>query len=333
MIRKNALDYRINTHHGPAREGNALLQGHVLCGICGNGMYVQYHKRDMQLVPDYICNRNYVEHGEPSCQNISGSAVDEAVGELLVEAMTPMAVEISLAIEQQVREKFAEADRLRHQQVERARYEVRCAQQRYMLVDPANRLVAGSLEAEYNEKLRELAEAEENYRRQHAADTAAIDKAQRKNLFSLAEKFPAIWRDPVTPMRERKRMLALLIEDVTLTKRDNISIQVRFKGGALKSLTVPLPLKAWQSLKTPDPVVALIAELSSAHTDGQIAKALNERGCVTGTGKKFSVSSVFWIRFSRGLKSYKENLQGDWLYHPFEKDELNKKSNDGTILY
>ena len=272
-------------------------------------MGVRYHTRGAHLVPDYFCNRNYGVNGERSCQSISGSDIDEAVGKLLLEAMTPMAVEISLAVEQQVRNKFAEADHLRQQQVERARYESRCAGRRYLLVDPANRLVAGSLEAEYNEKLRALAQAEDNYQRQHVADSCSFDEVQRKKLFALTETFPALWRDPATPMRERKRMLALLIEDVTLTKKENIKIQIRFKGGATNELTVPVPLKAWQGLKTPDLVVARINELAANHPDGQIARILNGQGCVTGTGKPFSTASISWIRFSRGLKSFKEHLQ------------------------
>ena len=128
---------------------------------------------------------------------------------------------------------FDEADRLRLQQVERARYEAQCAQRRYMLVDPANRLVADSLEAEYNAKLHSLAQAQENYNQQREREQDTLDEARKKKLFSLTKNFPAIWNDPHTPMRERKRIVALLIEDVTLVKSEKISIHVRFKGGSI----------------------------------------------------------------------------------------------------
>jgi len=172
-----------------------------------------------------------------------------------------------------------------------------------MHVDPANRLVADSLEAEYNEKLRALGKAQDNYEKQCIADRKVLSEAHRKQLFSLTQDFPAIWNDPKTPHRERKRMLALLLEDVTLLKEQQITLQVRFKGGATTTLRVPLPLNAWQGRKTPEHIVALIDELLDRHTNAEVAELLNERGCVTGAGEKFSRESVSWIRYSHGLKT------------------------------
>ena len=310
MIRNNALAYGIDHHQGPPREGPALLQGRVVCGICGNRMSVRYNRRAGNNAPIYQCRRNYLEHGEPVCQNIPGTGVDKAVGALLVQAMTPMAIEVSLAVEREVREKFDEADRLRLHQVQRARYEMQCAQRRYMLVDPANRLVADSLEAEYNAKLHAMAQAEDNYKQQREREQETLNEAQKKQLFSLTKNFPAIWNDPHTPMRERKRMVALLIEDVTLVKTDKISIQVRFKGGATTALSIPIPLNAWQGRKTPDNIVSLIDELLEQHSELEVAKMLNEQGCITGAGAAFNQESVNWVCKARGLKNHKQRLRG-----------------------
>jgi hypothetical protein len=320
-LRQNALAYGIDRRHGPVREGPALLQGRVVCGICGNRMSVHYHRRSKKLVPDYLCNRNYMDHAAPVCQIIPGASIDAAVGKLLVEAMTPMAIELSLAVQEEIQAQWEQADRLRRQQVERARYEADSARHRYMHVDPENRLVADSLEAAWNEKLRALAEAQDNYERQCSADRKVFSEAQRKQLFFLIQDFPAIWNDPKTPQRERKRMVALLIEDVTLLKAEKITIQVRFKGGATTTLRVPLPLNAWQGRKTPDHIVALIDELLDRHTDAEVAELLNERGCITGAGEKFSKESVRWIRNSKGSKSYKERLREKGMMTP---DEISK---------
>jgi DNA invertase Pin-like site-specific DNA recombinase len=122
-LRDNAQAYGIDRRHGPPREGPALLPGRVVCGICGNRMSVRYHHRGERLVPDYICNRYYMQHGEPVCQIIPGGSIDAGVGKLLLEAMTPMAVEMALAVQQEIQARLDEADRLRLQQVERARYE------------------------------------------------------------------------------------------------------------------------------------------------------------------------------------------------------------------
>jgi len=112
-LRQNAQAYGIDRRHGPVREGPALLQGRVVCGICGNRMSVRYHRRSKQLVPDYLCNRNYMEHAAPVCQIIPGASIDEAVGKLLVEAMTPMAIELSLAVQREIQTQLDETDRLR----------------------------------------------------------------------------------------------------------------------------------------------------------------------------------------------------------------------------
>jgi len=320
-LRQNALAYGIDRRHGPVREGPALLQGRVVCGICGNRMSVHYHRRGQQLVPDYLCNRDYMEQAAPVCQIIPGARIDAAVGKLLVEAMTPMAIELSLAVQQEIRAQLDEADRLRRQQVERARYEADSARRRYMHVNPENRLVADTLEAEYNEKLRALAEAQDHYERQSAADRKVLSEAQRNQLFSLIQDFPAIWNDPKTPQRERKRIVTLLIEDVTLIKAEKVTIQVRFKGGATTTLTTPLPLNAWQGRRTPENLVALIDELLDSRTDAEVAGLLNEKGCVTGAGQKFSKQSVRWIRHSKGVKSYKERLKEKGMMTP---DEISK---------
>lgn len=321
MLRENAVAYGIYNRHGPPREGPALLQGRVICGICGNRMSVCYHKRKNRLVPDYLCNRNYMEHGDPVCQVIPGESVDKTIGEILVESMTPMAIEVSLEIERQVRERFEEADSLRRKQVERALYESKNAQSRYMLVDPANRLVADSLEAVWNEKLRVLTQVRDDYERQKEKDLKTLDAAREKELFSLTKNFPVVWNDPKTPQRERKRMLALLIEDVTLVKKDEITIYIRFKGGASKVISIPIPLNAWQGLKTPEKVVQLINKLSDQHTHGQIAKILNERKIRTGADCEFGKDSVRWICQTRRIKSYKERLKAKGMMTPREITE------------
>jgi len=308
-LRQNAMAYGIDRRHGPAREGPALLQGRVVCGICGNRMTVRYHRRGDGLVPDYWCNRNYMEHGAPICQKIPGASIDAAVGKLLLEAMTPMAIEVSLAVQQEIQAQLDEADRLRHKQVERARYEADYARRRYMKVDPENRLVADSLEAEWNEKLRAMAQAQDDYQRKRDADRKVLAEDQRNRLFSLVQDFPAIWKDPKTPYRERKRMVALLIEDVTLLKAEQIIVQARFRGGATTTLKLPLPLNAWQGRKTAKHVLAKMDELLNEFTDAQVADRLNKQGLKTGAGGSFTAEKVRWVRYANGMKSYAQRLK------------------------
>jgi hypothetical protein len=186
-------------------------------------MAVRYHVQRQKRIPYYECTRHTEQRGEPPCQVIHGAGIDAAISRLLVETMTPMALEVALSVQQEIQSRVEEADRLRRTQVERARYEVRLAQRRYMQVDPDNRLVAATLEADWNNKLRALADAEQEYERQRQADIAQVDAQQREQIMALARDFPRLWQDPDTPDRERKRIARLLLEDVTLTKRKEMA--------------------------------------------------------------------------------------------------------------
>jgi hypothetical protein len=177
-----------------------------------------------------------------------------------------------------------------------------------MQVDPMNRLVADALEADWNARLRALRDAQDEYQRQSTAALLTVGADERKRILALATDFPAAWRDPKTPQRERKRMLALLVEDVTLTKRQQVTIAVRFRGGATTTLTVPRPLTAQQRRATHEDARRAIDELMDEYTFAQIANILNERGLRTGAGAAFDVPAVKWVHFSAKLISLKQRL-------------------------
>jgi len=305
-LQENAHALGPERRKSPPREGPALLQGLVLCGICGERMKVIYHVRAGRRVPDYICDGRTVDDPQPICQWISGKDVDEAVGELLLEIVTPMAVEVTLAVQQELQARWHEVERLRKEQVERAHYEAELAQRRYMRVDPDNRLVADTLEADWNRKLRALQEAQQEYEQQRQKDCMAIDAELRTRLHTLATDFPRLWRDPNTPDRERKRLAHLLLEDVTLIKREQLLIHIRFPGGATRTLELPRPCRA---TVTPPSVVTEVDQLLDYHSHEAIAKILNSRGSVSGYGKPFTGRMIGRLRIEYGLKSRFERLR------------------------
>jgi hypothetical protein len=238
-LRENALAWGVDRRKSLPGEGPALLQGMVLCGVCGQRMTVRYHRRKAELVPDYSCQRDGIEHAERICQSIHGLGIDVAIGTLLLETLTPLMLEVALMVQQELQQRLNEADHLRLQHVERARYEADLARERFMQVDPKNRLVADALEANWNERLRALTNAQENYERQRQIDQAPLDQESQSRILALTADFPKLWKDPMTPQRERKRMARLLIEDVTLSKGEQITVEVRFKGGATRTLSLP----------------------------------------------------------------------------------------------
>jgi DNA invertase Pin-like site-specific DNA recombinase len=308
-LHDNCQAYGEDRRKSPPREGPALLQGLLICGRCGKRMTVRYHSRHGQLVPDYVCQREGIEHAEPICQHIPGAAIDEAAGNLLVEAVTPVTLEVALAVQQELQSRLDEADRLRRQQVERAHYEAELARRRYLRVDPDNRLVADSLEADWNNKLRLLAEAQEVCERQRAQDRTLVDEERRAAILSLAANFPQLWRDPSTPDRERKRMVRLLLEDVTLIRADCLTLHIRFKGGAHRTIQIPLPQRSWEQRQTSSEAVAAIDRLLDEHTYPQIAALLNTLDLQSGEGKPFTARIVARIQRSYRLTPRYDRLR------------------------
>jgi transcriptional regulator with XRE-family HTH domain len=286
-----------------------LLQGLAICATCGARMTVRYHQRGNRLWPSYVCQRAGIEAAAPICQSIKGAGVDAAVGELLVTMVTPMALELALQVQRELESRGAECDAMRRKEVERARYECDLARRRYMQVDPDNRLVADTLEAEWNEKLRAHEQAQQAYEKQRTADAAGLSEAQRASIIALARDFPRLWRDPRTPDRERKRMVRLLISDVTLFKGDELTAQLRFNGGTTHTLHLELPKTSWQLRRTPDAVVAQVDKLLDKHADVEVARCLNAQGVRSGWGRAFNDATVRRIREQYGLKNRYERLR------------------------
>ncbi|MDA8372772.1 MAG: recombinase family protein [Actinomycetota bacterium] len=308
-LRANSAAYGSDRKAGPPREGPALLQGLAVCGRCGGRMTIRYFVRHGQSVPEYSCQSAGIQRAERACQRIVGGDVDRAIGELLVESMTPLALEVALSVQDELATRADEADRLRRQQVERTRYEAELAQRRYLRVDPDNRLVAVTLEAEWNNKLRALDAAQDDYERQREADTV-LDEEKRKRIMALATDFPRLWSDPNTPARERKRMARLLIEDVTLLRRDELlDVHVRFRGGDVRSFQLSRPKPAADLRKLDPAIVAEVDRLLDDHTDSEIATALNGAGHQPPVGDQFTIWIIWKIRKVHGLESRFDRLR------------------------
>lgn len=325
QLQASALAFGLDRRHGPPREGPALLQGLVRCGLCGARMTLRYHRRSGHRVPDYLCYAQTLRYGGKHCQIIPGADIDAAMGKLLLETMTPMALGLSLAVQAELEGRLEQTDRLRCQQVERAEHEAQLARLRYMEVDPTQRLVAASLEADWNEKLRVLDELRERVEREREADRATFDDKAKEQIRSLAADFPSVWNDPTVHHRDRKRMMALLVADVTLTKEnEQIFIGVRFRGGATASLCIPVPLNAWRKRQTHPKALARIKELLRSHTDGEVVLMLNEEGFTTGAGVPFNLDAVHWLQYRWGIKSYRDHLRDAGYLTP---DEMAAKLN------
>jgi DNA invertase Pin-like site-specific DNA recombinase len=301
-LEENTLGFGGMRKAGPAREGPALLQGRVICGICGERMGVHYSIAYHQRVPTYVCQEASVRRAEKVCQRVPGAVVDRAISDLLLDLMQPMTLEVALAVQQEVETRIAETDTMQRKHVERARYEAELARRRYMKVDPDNRLVADSLEAEWNNRLRSLADAQEHYEQQTQKHRLMTDSQTREQVLSLATDFPRVWNDPSVESRERKRILRLLIEDVTLINGKIIQVYVRLRGGATRSLSLDKPLPIAQIRKTKPEIIAEIDALLDHHCDREVADVLNRQGRRTWQDEPFNLKKIAHIRQAFNLQ-------------------------------
>lgn len=307
---ENAGTYGEDRKRRPPREGPALLQGLVVCGVCGKRMTIHYHHRKKALCPEYVCLYENIQKGGPICQVITGAEIDEAVARLLLEAVNPLALQVALSVQKEMQERLEEADALRRKHVEQAQYEVDLARRRYMRVDPAHRLVVDTLEADWNDKLRALQQAQKQYEEQRQADRKQLSVEQQAEILALASDFPRLWKDPKTLDRDRKRMARLMLEDVTLRKsKEAITVMIRFRGGTQRILTLPPPRPVWEQQQLPPELVAEMDRLIEDHTDAQIARILNERGLRSGTGRPFHPEMVARLRTDYGLTCRYQRLR------------------------
>jgi DNA invertase Pin-like site-specific DNA recombinase len=326
ILEGNGRGYEL-ARASPPREGAALLQGRAVCGRCGQHFRVRYATRRGRQEAWYVCDRGHATRGERDCQSIAGGPIDRAIGSLVTEKMTPAAVELAIEIRREVEARCEEADQLRCRAVERAQIEADLAQRRFMLVDPSNRLVADTLEREWNEKLRALASTREERERARQQDHLVLDEAVRQRLVAMTADFRTLWDDPVTANRERKRLLAYIIEDATLLKipAEGITkIHVRFKGGRTETLTTRNPKSSAQQIQTPPEVVHLVDQLLDHHVYSEIAGILNERGFRPGASARpgratdrFSAKHVAYLMHTYGLRSRYDRLR--------QRGMLNKK--------
>jgi len=285
---------------GPAREGSALLQGLLLCGNCGRALTMRYTGNG-GIYPTYLCNWLRREGlATKDCMSFRCDLLDVAVSEQVLKVLQPAELELALAALQELESRDQAVMRQWQMRLERAEYEVALAERRYQEVDPSNRLVAGTLERRWNDalvRLEELKKQAAEFQRQEARIVTAEQKAK---VLALARDFPRLWHASSTHDKDRKRMLRLLIKDITVEKLSEprqLSVHIRWHGGASTDLSVPLPPKAADRFRHPPAIVERVRELAHHLTDAQIADRLNRENHVSTKGKPYTRPSIRWIRW------------------------------------
>ena len=305
-----------NTRPGPhksgaIREGMALLQGLATCGRCGRRLRVYYQGKNG--TPGYYCASSHIVNGRGAfCLRVGGLRIDNAISETFLETVTPAGTEAALLAEQQFEDEYQTTIQQWQRQVERAGYEAQRAERLYQSVEPENRLVARTLEAEWEQRLSELACAQaELAQRQQDRPEPLTDK-QREHLRTLGIDLKRVWKAPTTTDRDRKELLNLLLEEVNVrleksAKQNNAHLTLRWRGGAISELDVALRPPHQPTIQTDEKTIDLLRRLACHYDDATIAGILNRQGRRTAMGERFTANRVGNLRRYRKIARYQRS--------------------------
>jgi len=276
---------RTNAGARPPREGTALCQGIVFCGACGRSMQVRYQDR----LPRYECGHSRADHvATPLCGSVRADTIDAVAADALLATVAPDQVALALAAAGEVTDRHRRSVRAAELAVERARYAADRAERAFVACEPENRLVARTLEARWEARLTDLAEAEAALAVQAHAQPELPGPDQ---LAATIADLPALWAAPTTSDKDRKRLLRTLLADVTLTPSASdsaqISVGLRWKSGASQQVQVTRRKNAYQLRATSPAAIELARRIGPGLDNNALAGALNDAGHRTGTGQPF----------------------------------------------
>src|SRR6266516_2090501 len=286
---------------GAVREGCALLQGLATCGSCGRKLAI-FYRGPAKTVPNYYCqgSADLVNGRGSRHMNVGGQAIDAAVADAFLAALQPAALQACLQAAEQIEHGHDAALDQHRRQVEQARYHAARAERRYRAVYPDNRLVARGLETEWNTALQQLADAEAELARRQTARPKTLTPAGRAAILALGDDLGPVWDAPTTTDKDRKQLLRTLLEEVNITARrddpdPHARLILRWKGGAISELTVPLR-RPQPKIRTDEDTIALIRRLAVHYPDAIIAGILNRQHRTTARGMSFTASRVASLR-------------------------------------
>jgi DNA invertase Pin-like site-specific DNA recombinase/DNA-binding MarR family transcriptional regulator len=268
---------------GAVRDGPALLAGLVACGRCDAKMTVCYQRGPGgKLYPVYVCSRAKSDYAAAQCQQLAGPPVDAHVTGLLLAAVAPAALEVSLAAAGQAQAQREQVDRIWRQRLERAGYQAERARRQYQLAEPENRLVARQLEKDWEAALAGRQRLGEEYDRFTAARPRTLTAAEREQIRALAGDLPAVWDAPTTTDADRKQLIRHLVEQVRITvlgTSEEVDVEVTWAGGHRTAGRVTRPVAALSQLSYFPQLRQRAAELAAAGcTAAEIAQSLNAEG-------------------------------------------------------
>lgn len=297
---------------GPAREGLAMLQGLLICGRCGRRLTPRY-RGNGGIYPVYECNwRKREGLSKTSCMSVQCGYLDRAVEQRVLEVVNEEQLNLALEAYEILEHREQQISAQWKLRLQRAEYEVQLAQRRYEQVDPENRLVAATLERRWNDALVEL-EAVGQQIAQVQQQNNIVTSQQRADVMALAENLPRLWQSEHTSAKDKKRILQLLLQDITLEKPQQglAVLHLRWQGGVCEDLHVELPRPAAERWRHSDELVERVRALAQEYSDDEIAAKLNAEGLKSAKGNSFTRSSISWIRHKHAVPPATKKKPGE----------------------
>ena len=311
---KNRTNAQAAVLNGAAREGLALLQGMLICGRCGHAVTMRYLGNG-GMYPLYMCNWQRREAiSSRDCLNVRCDLLDAAVAAEVLKAIEPAQLKLAIAAVQELESRDQQILHQWKMRLDRAQYETALAERRYEESDPSNRLVTSTLEKRWNDHLTKLEELKTQYQEAEKKHARVVTPEQKQQILALAKDLPRLWHAQSTKTKDRKRILRLLIKDITVEKHmepKQAVLHIRWQGGACTDLTVKLPPRRADQVRCPDPIVARIRDLAIGLKDAEIVARLNQDGIVTPIGKRFTLAGVRWIRWKHKIPARQLKQPGE----------------------
>jgi len=291
---------------GAPRKGQALLQGILLCGQCGTRMGLRYSGPHGQF-PVYRCHYDRELHQQIYCQEVRALGLDEQIERLLLAALAPDQIAMALASLQQIEHERDLLSRQWRLRLERTCYEAERARRQYNLVEPENRMVARTLEAVWEQKLRESEQMEHEYEDWQREHHLEITPVNREQILRLAEDLPRVWNAETTTPADRKQIVRLLIRDVIVDPdrvKGKVWFQINWQTGAITEQCYTRRVQDYANYPDLERLQQRVRELHVQHKlDRQIASALNTEGFRNAHLQPFTSGMIFLLRKRWGLQA------------------------------
>ena len=284
--------YRFPNSQGAARTGQALIQGLAICSHCGRKMHVRYS----QGRASYLCDYDHLRYADPVCNRASARHVDGLVTHLFLQLVTPNALEVALSFKDNLQQEADQIDLVWQQKIKRLEYEANLARRRYEAVDPDNRLVAQTLETEWNQKLTALDEIEQSYVTQRPGNDQLVSTLNE--MRAVMTHLRDYWFADTITAQDKKELLRCLVEQVLVDGRgDLIQVQLHWFGGSVSELAIP------KRLQTSADIYFRIQALARHQTDQAIADQLHTDGYLTACQRRWTARHVLTFRRFHAIPS------------------------------